>query len=231
MTRVNAIDGATYVFVPAGEFAMGSTNGNADEQPVHPVNLDSFWIMQTEVTNGEYQRCVEAGACAKPRGEHWDDPAFAAYPVVGIAWDDANLYAAWAGGRLPTEAEWEKAARGPNGGAYPWGDDIPNDSLLNFEEPKGAPQPVGSYPAGASPYGVLDMAGNVEEWIADWYQPDYYKLSPADNPLGPENGVLRGLRGGSFKVDRNAVRATYRSGYPPDARLESAGFRVVTLAQ
>jgi formylglycine-generating enzyme required for sulfatase activity/serine/threonine protein kinase len=232
MTRVNAIDGATYVFVPAGAFSMGSTNGNVDEQPVHPVKLDGFWIMQTEVTNDEYRRCVEAGPCAAPRSDRWQDPALATYPVVGVTWDDANRYATWAGGRLPTEAEWEKAARGTNGGAYPWGDAIPDGSLLNFiESSKGAPQPVGSYPAGASPYGVLDMAGNVEEWVADWYQPDYYSQSPADNPLGPENGVLRGLRGGSFKVDRNAVRATYRSGYPPDARLESAGFRVVALAQ
>ncbi|MFN8466645.1 MAG: bifunctional serine/threonine-protein kinase/formylglycine-generating enzyme family protein [Caldilineaceae bacterium] len=232
MTRINAIDGATYVFVPAGEFSMGSTSGNADEQPVHPVMLDSFWIMQTEVTNGEYRRCVEAGACAAPRGDRWNDPAFATYPVVRVTWEDANRYAAWAGGRLPTEAEWEKAARGTNGGAYPWGDDIPDASLLNFiESSKGAPQPVGSYPAGASPYGVLDLAGNVEEWVADWYQPDYYSQLPADNPPGPETGVLRGLRGGSFKVDRNAVRATYRSGYPPDARLESAGFRVVALTQ
>ena len=231
MTRVNAIDGATYVFVPAGEFSMGSASGNADERPVHPVRLDSYWIMQTEVTNDEYRRCVEAGACNAPRSEHWNDPAFATYPVVGVAWDDANRYAAWAGGRLPTEAEWEKAARGTNGGTYPWGDGIPDGTLLNFEKPKGAPQPVGSYPAGASIYGVQDMAGNVEEWVADWYQPDYYSLSPAENPLGPESGLLRGLRGGSFKVDRNAVRSTYRSGYPPDARLESVGFRVVTLAQ
>ncbi len=231
MTRVNAIDGATYVFVPAGEFSMGSTSGKDDERPVHPVTLDGFWIMQTEVTNGEYRLCVEADACAEPRSEHWNDPAFATYPVVGVSWDDANRYATWAGGRLPTEAEWEKAARGTNGGAYPWGDATPDASLLNFAKPNGGPQPVGSYPAGASPYGVLDMAGNVEEWVADRYQRDYYSLSPAENPLGPETGQMRGLRGGSFKVDRNAVRATYRSGYPPDAHPKSAGFRVVTLAQ
>jgi formylglycine-generating enzyme required for sulfatase activity len=224
------VDGATYVLVPAGDFSMGSADGNPDEQPVHTVTLDEFWIKQTEVTNDEYRRCVDAGACTAPRSAHWNDPAFAAHPVVGIAWEDAQNYAGWAGGRLPTEAEWEKAAHGTEAIAYPWGNELPVPELLNYDNAVGDTLPVGSYPTGASPYGALDMAGNVEEWVADVYEGDYYGKSPAEDPPGPQSGILRVLRGGSYESGRADVRTTFRGRTLPDARYPSVGFRVLMTA-
>ena len=209
---------------------MGSASGNPDEQPVHTVTLDGFWIMQTEVTNGQYRRCVDAGACTAPRNERWTDSAYAAHPVTNVEWEDANRYAAWAGGRLPTEAEWEKAARGTNAFTYPWGEAPPVPELLNFGNSVGDTQPVGSYPAGASPYGVLDMAGNVEEWVEDGYKADYYSESPAANPPGPEDDILRVLRGGSYDSGRADVRTTARGRTLPNASYPSVGFRVVVPA-
>jgi formylglycine-generating enzyme required for sulfatase activity len=226
-TRINSVDSAVYVYTPAGEFTMGSSAGNQDEQPIHKVTLDGFWIMQTEVTNDQYRRCVDDGACTPPDDERWNDPAYAAHPVVNVEWEDANRYAVWAGGRLPTEAEWEKAARGTEAFAYPWGEEIPTPELLNYDYMAGDTQPVGSYPAGASPYGVHDMAGNVEEWVADWYSNDYYSTSPIDNPKGPQTGVLRVLRGGSYKSSRADVRTTVRGKTLPNAHYPNVGFRVV----
>jgi formylglycine-generating enzyme required for sulfatase activity len=207
---------------------MGSADGKPDEQPPHPVMLEGFWIMQTEVTNDQYRRCVDDGACAPPDDERWNDPAYALHPVANVEWEDAVRYAEWVGGRLPTEAEWEKAARGTEAFAYPWGDEIPGPELLNYDYGSGDTQPVGSYLTGASPFDVLDMAGNVEEWVADWYAADYYSTSPPRDPQGPDTGVLRVLRGGSYKSSRADVRTTVRGKTLPNAHYPNVGFRVVT---
>ena len=215
------------IHVPAGEFAMGFDGGPLDAQPMHTVYLDEFWIMQTEVTNAQYAACVAADICTAPSVESWSDPVFANHPVTGVTWHQANAYATWVGGRLPTEAEWEKAARGTDGRIYPWGNENPSEQYANFNVPLDGTVPVGSYPDGASPYGVLDMAGNAEEWVADWYDPDYYTVSPAHNPQGSETGLLRILRGGSFKQNLNDIRASVRVKALPESKFETAGFRVV----
>ena len=218
------------LYVPAGEFMMGLTAADteafADEKPPHPVYLDAFWIDRTEVTKAQYQRCVEAGVCAAPscsgtgKGDH---------PVVCVRWQDASKYCAWAGRRLPTEAEWEKAARGTDGGKYPWGNDAPDCNRANYLGKDGgcvgATTAVDSHPSGASAYGALDMAGNVWEWVADWYNEKYYANSPAKNPQGPDTGDGRVLRGGSWLGDQRNVRAAVRNWYFPDAGDDRFGFR------
>ena len=156
------------------------------------------------------------------------DPQFAKQPVSGVTWSQARDYAAWAGGRLPTEAEWEKACRGTDGRTYPWGNPDPTGDLLNFAETGlGTWSTVGSYPGGASPYGALDMAGNVWEWTADRYDGAYYADSPRENPTGPATGDMRVLRGGSFHHDADYVRCAVRDGYYPDYGNDNLGFRVV----
>lgn len=201
---------------------MGSQD-EADEQPERTVTVDAFWISQTEVTNAQYARCVDAGACTAPNNSDWRTPGRADFPVTNIKWDQANAYAQWGGGHLPTEAQWEKAARGTDGRVYPWGNEA-DSQRLNFNSSQG-PVTVGSYPTGASPYGVLDMAGNVAEWVADWYAPDSYTQGPSDNPTGPASGNFRIVRGGSFNNSLNDVRTTART--PAfDTDYENVGFRV-----
>ena len=179
---------------------MGSTNGPADEQPQHPVLLDGFFIDQTEVTNADYRACVDAGGCTPAnavdsftRPGYRDDPAFSNYPVVAVSWDQAEAFCRFAGKRLPTEAEWEYAAAGPEGLTYPWGNSF-NVSLSAAGSPD--TEPVGSFPGGASPFRVLDMAGNVGEWVADG--PGSYTNAPPRNPLTATGGDERVFRGGSF---------------------------------
>jgi len=222
--RVHEIDAARYRFVPAGPFTMGSSFSN-DEMPVHTVALDSFWIMETEVTNAHYQQCVEAGACTPPKNIVWQDEPHSNHPVTDVDWDQAAAYATWVGGRLPTEAEWEKAARGTDERMFPWPNSITDATYLNFNAQ--GTMAVGSFPAGASPYGLLDMAGNVEEWVNDRYSPTYYVDSPTDNPQGPESGPLRVVRGGSFRSNRGLVRTTERGPAPPGSTFDNVGFRVV----
>jgi len=192
--QINVVDEAEMVYVPAGEFLMGSEEGDSDESPVHTVYLDAYWIYKYEVTNEQYRSCIEAGKC---EGNLENYPKNN-YPAVYIGWTDAKRYCAWTGGQLPTEAEWEKAALGTDGRTYPWGQVSPNCILANFSGCSNQALPVGSFPRGASPYGALDMAGNVWEWVADWYDEDYYQISPVDNPQGPESGEDRVLRGGSW---------------------------------
>jgi formylglycine-generating enzyme required for sulfatase activity len=235
--QVSAKDGMEMVYVPAGDFNMGNFSGIADEQPLHSVFLDAYWIDKTEVTNVMYSQCVQSGACLKPYNQsnthfnYYPDPQYANYPVIDLKWSSAEAYCAWAGRRLPTEAEWEKAARGTDGRTYPWGDILPNSSLLNFNNPVGDTVRVGSYLNGASPYGALDMAGNVTEWVADWYDAGYYGISPQSNPAGPLDGQAKVLRGGSWHTDVYSIRSADRHYLPPDTRDIVIGFRCALSAR
>ena len=232
-TLISPIDNAVMVFVPAGPFEMGSDNGNFGVvEKAHTVTLDDYWIDRTEVTNALYELCVQAGACVPPRkidsptrSNYYGDARYDNYPVIYVDWNQANDYCEWAGKRLPTEAEWEKAARGTDGLTYPWGNDAPNDTLLNFDSNVGDTTEVGSYPDGASLYGALDMAGNVEEWVADWFGGDYYVNSPSENPTGPSSGQYRVLRGGSWNHSESLVRAAGRFWNVPAASNDYIGFR------
>jgi len=211
------------VRVPAGEFIMGSDSGETDEKPVHRVYLDEYFIDKYEVTNEQYNQCVSAGSCsANGKFNSFTDPQ---QPVVGVDWNQADTYCKWAGKRLPTEAEWEKAARGTDGRTYPWGEGI-DCSRANYGDCKhGKTKPVGSYPSGASPYGAMDMAGNVWEWCADWY--GYYQNSPNRNPTGPGSGQSRVLRGGSWIATPDHLRSSDRVLTNPTSWNYFSGLRCV----
>jgi len=233
-TRTRKIDGMVEVYVPEGEFTMGSNYGDSDESPVHKVTLDAFWIDKTEVTNQMYQECVDAGLCGEPQdtssvthNNYFFNPTYANYPVIYTTWYDAVDYCEWVGGRLPTEAEWEKAARGDDARDYPWGDLSPTRNLANFGDNLGDTSEVGSYPEGVSPYGALDMAGNVYEWVFDRYDDGYYEFSPLDNPRGPSGSNQRVLRGASFNTGESTIRAANRGRYAPDTTGNDDGFRCV----
>jgi eukaryotic-like serine/threonine-protein kinase len=247
-------DGMILMHVPAGEFTMGSKAEDAlplcekfgvscpldllrNEEPPHTVYLDAFWIDQTEVTNAMYIKCVQAGKCEPPtepksytRDSYYDNTQFAKFPVVLVAWGDAEAYCAWADRRLPTEAEWEKAARGEDARVYPWGNDFPSNDLLNFRDFIGDTTVVGKYPSGASPYDALDMAGNVWEWTADWYDGTYYASSPSSNPPGPDSGTERVLRGGGFGSRIYTYRSTFRYIGAPADTYPWVGFRCAMSA-
>ena len=223
-------DGMVMVFVPSGSFLMGSmaedTEALYNEFPQHEVHLVNFWLDRTEVTNAQYNQCVTASVCAasEPLNDHFSDET----PVQGINWLDADVYCRWVGGQLPTEAQWEYAARGPDGRRFPWGDSPPDGSLANFNRNVGTTTPVGHYPAGASWVGALDMAGNVQEWVADWYDSDYYSSSPHDNPTGPVSGNFNNfkvLRGGSWGGGARYVRGAYRYNVSASVRSHFIGFR------
>jgi formylglycine-generating enzyme required for sulfatase activity len=236
-TLTRPADEMVMVYVPEGEFPMGSNDGLDDEKPVHTVYLDAYWMDQTEVTNGMYAVCVQAGACQPPsdsssdtHASYYGNSQYADYPVIYVAWNDAQAYCAWADARLPTEAEWEKAARGESGLPYPWGNTYPTCSLANFwlsygDACVGDTNTVGSYPTGASPYGALDMAGNVLEWVADWASETYYGSSPSSNPTGPASSDYRILRGGAYCTDESVIRSAHRMSFTPDIHYYYVGFR------
>ena len=220
------------VAVAAGSFTMGDTAGELDERPAHTVLLDGFAIDRDEVRLGDYRVCVAAKRCAAPRGQGGGDDE----PVRWVSWRDAGAYCAFRGKRLPTEAEWERAARGPDGRVYPWGRD-PDCRRGNFgnyqgegrcPENPGAPVAVGRYPGGSSAEGARDLAGNVWEWVADWYDPRYYSGSPRRGPKGPSRPPApprRVLRGGACCSMFGLPRAANRLAFPPDYTDDDIGFR------
>ena len=240
---------ADRVHVRAGTVPMGlDAGGEEDEHPRHTVHVASFHIDRLEVSRGNYERCVIAGACERPRaiGHRFESSE---QPIVGVSWFDARRYCAWAGGRLPTEVEWERAARGDDGRTYAWGNDAPTPerAVYGRTESSGAPDPVGTHPSGASPFGALDMTGNVWEWTDTPYDPYAYRhpataptcdtalASLADlrtrgirgftgrNPL--PNTCERVLRGGAWNYGAEGLRATNRVHHPPEFRIMVAGFR------
>lgn len=222
------------MYIPAGSFSMGS-NIRDDESPIHAVYLDAYYIDKFEVTNASYEKCVEAGECKPPvpsnsnsRFAYYSNPEFDEYPVVYVSWEMAKTYCEWRGDRLPTEAEWEKAARGEDGRTFPWGDGyncdraniIFNDTYCNGDTSK-----VGIYLQGVSPYGTYDMAGNAWEWVSDWYDGEYYMKSPSFNPLGPETGSAKVFRGGSWSDRADAIMTTRRNYSDPTSIFNNVGFR------
>jgi iron(II)-dependent oxidoreductase len=220
-------DGADMVSVPAGEFWMGSDDGDADnvEKPRHRVYLNTFRIDKFEVTNGLYRRFMESTGRTAPQfwnDSKWNEPQ---QPVVGVSWDDANAYCRWAGKRLPTEAEWEKTARGTDGRKYPWGDQWDSSHANSGESKIGKTVVVGSYSSSVSPYGAHDMAGNVWEWVADWFDADYYSRAPNRNPKGPDSGQSRVLRGGSWISSPESLRTSGRNLDNPAEGFNDCGFR------
>ena len=227
--------GRSQVRVPAGSFIMGSIEGSSAEAPAHLVTLEAYYIDQYEVTVGQYRACVQAGACEEPVNAslcNWQGAVEDNHPITCVRWAQAQAYCAWAGLRLPTEAEWEKAARGTDGRTYPWGEDFDRDRA-NYAD-HGIMQrtrPVGSYPDGRSPYGADDMSGNVYEWVADWYEPNYYAVSPSSDPQGPTNASLRLLRGGSWWFDANQMRTFHREPYHPADTDVDIGFRCARSAE
>ncbi len=247
--RTRTIDSAEMVFAPAGTFSMGSSENDPDalpiELPAHSVTLDAFWIDQTEVTNETYTRCVEEGVCKESR--YADSPAYNGiyWPAAGVSWQDAVDYCTWVGGRLPTEAEWEYAARGESGVRFPWGDQWDGRRAntcdancseswadQSVDDSYGESAPVGSFPDGASWVGALDMAGNVWEWVWDWT--GGYSDDDQINPIGPESGITKVIRGGCWASPPDGVRTSFRlednGEILPSIRHPNIGFRCVVPA-
>jgi formylglycine-generating enzyme required for sulfatase activity len=251
-TWVSPTDGVTLVCVPAGKFLMGAGEDDPlardSEKPQHEVNLDAYWIDRTEVTNINFGKCLAAGACHPKQYETSAEgyipysvhPDTQNYPALIYESEPAVEYCQWAGRRLPSEAEWEKAARGTDARIYPWGNnpldcDLANDyacgSAISTEPRCGNSEhcktdPVDSHPTSASPYGALNMSGNVWEWVADWYQADYYSQSPADNPRGPATGDFRVIRGGGATSISQDLRVTRRASGEPEHYMDGQmGFR------
>jgi len=223
------------VQVPAGSFLMGSESGAADEQPAHRVTSSAFAMDRYEVTNARYLGCVRAGVCLPPslsssnmRPHYFDEPAFADYPVILVSWAQAQAFCRFAGGRLPTEAQWEHAAAGSDAPrTYPWGESPPDCSKANFAGCVGDTDRVGRRLAGQSPFGAFDMAGNVWEWTADWYDPSYYRASPTQDPTGPATGTLKVMRGGCWVSGASTLRTTCRKPNLPNSWAPNVGFRCV----
>jgi len=244
-TMISPKDGMTLVYVPAGNFTMGDIALNAvyhDVKP-HPVYLDSFWIDKTDITNKMYAMCVNAGVCQAPtkvrsymRSSYYGNSQYDNYPVIYVNWNMAKTYCEWAGRELPTDAQWEKAARGTDGRTYPWGNSI-DCSVANYHGKEnetdyctGDTTEVGAYPNGVSPYGALDMAGDVWQWVADWYDPSYYNHSPSSNPSGPASGQYRILRGGAWLDPEGLLRSAEHDWLDPNITCNGLGFRCAMSA-
>ena len=234
----------TMLAVVAGDFLMGTNRGFGPEGPAHVVYLSAFYIDKYEVTNAQFRAYARAAGVSLPPENL--NPLFSddRQPVVGVTWTEAGAYCRWRGGRLPTEAQWEKAARGTDGRTYPWGEEAPNGDYAvmdlggrcgrtNWANPSAGPvsgefchtMPVGSRPRGASPYGLLDMAGNAWEWCSDWYDDTYYGRSPGEEPTGPASGTFRVVRGSSWHHLPHYLKASARFRFYPDQRGNFIGFR------
>jgi serine/threonine-protein kinase len=262
--RLSTLDGMAQVFVDEGGFLMGAgsdaSHATADERPQNEIYLDSYWIDKTEVTNNQFAQflndtgnhrgtCLGAD-CMKVKeqhelshiflqGDHYEvESGYEDHPVIMITWYGASTYCHWADRRLPTSAEWEKAARGDDGRTFPWGNQFSGDEAnfcdqtceiqhrdANYDDGYAYTAPVGSYPDGASPYGALDMAGNVTEYVSDWYDEHYYQVVPLNNPAGPDNGTLRVRRGSAWIGTLPDMRITFRSKSTPDSLNNNVGFR------
>ena len=240
-------DGAPMILIPAGPFTMGSNDGLPNERPEHSVSLDAYYIDQYEVTAGRYQQFIESAKRNLP--PTWDDEAaqtMSNLPAVGMSWTDAAAYCKWTGRRLPTEAEWEKAARGTDGRRYPWGHMQPFVDIANYNRGVWVSDAITLVPVnsglegmsvrhglkegGKSPYGLFHMAGNAAEWVADWYDREYYQKSPEKSPTGPSQGERRVLRGGSWADLPAALRVTARFSAEPDFEDRTMGFRCAMTA-
>jgi len=255
--EITGKDGAPMVLIPEGEFTMGSEFGDVDERPVHRVYLDAFYLDKYEVTTSRFAKFMSEGGGTAESGvsqflrgflgklkakirkpAYWNQVKAEHHdrPVGGVTWGNAEGYCEWAGKRLPTSAEWEKAARGTDGRTYPWGDEAPTSKRANYGKEftknfySEGLQPVGSYEEGKSPYGVYDMAGNVWEWVADWYAKDYYQTRPGPNPKGPADSKYKVIRGGSWVDDAVFLRPSNRFWLNPSVRNFDIGFRCAQLA-
>jgi sulfatase modifying factor 1 len=222
-------DQSEMILIPGGAFTMGADGGDREEGPAHQVLLNAFWIDRYEVTNGQYMKFMEATRRRPPAT--WSIPKLGdeEQPVVGVSWEDAAAYAKWAGKRLPTEAEWEKAARGAGTSSatnlYPWGNRFDEKKVNSAESALGKTTGVRELPEGASPFGVYNMAGNASEWVADWFAPDYYQTSPKENPKGPDTGTWKVVRGGGWWCKSENCQVTHRRKELPTAQTSSIGFR------
>jgi formylglycine-generating enzyme len=231
--EITGKDGVPMVLVPAGEFTMGSDKGDEDESPTHRVSLHVFYIDKFEVTNSRFAKYVEAIQSEPPWGfSDKDTPVtHADRPVRWVSWMDAMGYCLWVGKRLPTEAEWEKAARGTDERIYPWGNDPPTPVHAVYGLKEGGAETVsviGSHHMGQSPYAVQDLAGNLYEWVMDWYDADYYSNfinSPAINPRGPNEGTAKVQRGGSYINAPYRLRTSFRTKGDPTEQDPNVGFR------
>ena len=240
--RIKGKDGAPMILIAAGPFLMGSNDGLPNERPEHTVTLSKYYIDQFEVTAGRYQMFTESAKRELP--PTWDDEAAQAlsdYPAVGMSWTDAAAYCKWGGRRLPTEAEWEKAARGTDGRRYPWGHMQPFVDIANYNRGLWVSEAITLVPVnsglegmsvrhgltegGKSSYGLFHMAGNAAEWVADWYDGEYYQKSPNKNPTGSPTGEKRVIRGGSWADLPTALRVTARFSAAPDFEDRTIGFR------
>jgi formylglycine-generating enzyme required for sulfatase activity len=247
------IDGMAMVYIPPGVFTMGSdandTSVNNETFPVREVTLmEGFWIDRTEVTNAQFAAFLTARGNQREGEVFWlsledadvlivesdgvfqPKSGFRNHPVIEVSWYGAAAYCDWVGAVLPTEAQWEYAARGRGGFIYPWGNESPDSTRLNYNRNIDRTTAVGAYPNGASWVGALDMVGNVWEWVNDWYEPDYYESAPSVNPTGPDNGTKKVLRGGSWLHDALVAQAAYRNGYPPTLQNGYVGFRCANVS-
>lgn len=250
--KVSAMDGAEMVYVPEGTFWRGVEESMLpdlqaicdscelrmfeDELPMKQVFVSAMWMYKTEVTNQQYAACVQAGNCKPPRdssslsrSSYYGNPEFANYPVVYVAWQQAANYCTWARGRLPTETEWEKAARGVDKRYFPWGNDFKRGVYNNADGVNGDTQAAGSYPAGESPYGALDMSGNVYEWVADWYDSEAYSSPITSDPGGPTSGENRVIRSGAFGFREGFSMAVFRDWFAPEDTSHNVGFRCMQV--
>ncbi len=239
-TVVNQVDNSPLLYIPAGKFTMGS-DSNIDpyfwgaEAPAHEVFVSEYYMYQLEVSNRQYAQCVAAHQCPRPqqtysrtRREYYGNPRFDEYPVIYVTYQMASSYCIWAGGRLPSEAEWEKAARGTDKRLFPWGSTPPDANQANYNASGvGDTMPVGSYPSGISAYGALDMGGNVIEWTYDRFDEGYYRYSSLDNPFGPTSGTRRVIRGGSWASGLDGLRTVARASLQQDSSVEMLGFRCI----